>query len=618
MNDLRRVYRLSLAILLACATGANAATLKGIVRDPAGSPTADASVWLWQEQGVQRTNTNAQGEYQFLDVHVGTVQLVALKEPFAITGTANFVVGDADLPLQLGEAASITLKVLAPPNQAPLPGVRVYSVLVNNQFVIPAGELAAAGFPAWRSGDDGLLTLPLMPLNGFTKINLKHFDYADTYLDFIPVRDRVTAVSMEPGVRVQGRVSTANQGIAGAKISIFQLGTSGQREFARTTTDNEGLYSARLTPGEYFVAVRHNDFASPSPRALRVVEKEELTLPDLELLQPYFLRGEILLPDGAPCPGVRITYREHDTIFDDTFTRSDGKFVIKAASPKGTLRVAPPEGYKTEVLADIKVNLGDAREATLDPVKLRKLPAIEGTVKMEDGSPAAHTLLATLNVPQALWLITDADGHFFFQLSADPDVNEVQFLAEHADRFQRTQFTVSLDTPKPVEVHLRSYTPEEQQPQIPPGTNDLADVLDTKSPAIDCSAWFNGDAVTLDQLKGKATVVLFWAGFDTTIEGVNKVELMRALIALYAGDPEVTFLALHDSTSEAAEVADFVRRTGLTCPVGLDAEPMKTFGAFRVSFIPEIVLLDKSANVRYFQPGPRILEFIKILRRRAK
>jgi len=617
MKTAMRLRLLLCVLAIACASSAQAAVLRGVISDPAGAPVAEADVWLWQDQGVQRTATNAQGEYAFEKVAVGAVQVLALKEPFAITGTANFVVGDAEIPLQFEEAATITLKVHAPPGQLPLPGVRVFSVLVNNTFVIQAEELAAAGFPAWRSGDDGLLTLPLMPVGGFTKINLKHIDFADTYLDFIPVRERVTAVSMEPGVRISGRVTDGKKSVAGARVSVFQLGTGGQREFARTTTDTEGLYSARLSPGEYFVAVRHTDYASQSPVSLRVVEKEELALEDLTLAQPYFLRGKVVLPDGAACPGVRVTYRERNTIFDDTFTGSDGAFVIKAASPKGTLRIGPPNGYKTETLADIKVNLGDAREATLDPVKLRKLPAIEGVVKMEDGTPASHTLLATLNVPEALWLITDAEGRFAYQLGADPDVTEVQFVAEHAERFQRAQFAVSLENPKPVEVTLRAYTPEEEQPQIAPGTNDLGEVLDTKAPELNCSAWFNGDAVTLDKLKGKVTVMLFWAGFDTTIEGINKVEQTRALMALYADDPQVGFLALHDATSEAAEVAEFVKRAGLTCPVGLDAEPMKTFGAFHVNFIPEVLLLDKSNNVRYFQPGPRIVEFIKILRRRA-
>lgn len=604
-------------MLAAFAAPAPAATLSGTVYDPTGAVAAQARVWLWQEQGVQATTTAADGTYAFKGVFVGPAQLVALKAPFALGGSTNFVVGDADVPLDLPEAGTIRLKVHAPPGQTPLPGARVFSVLVNGQFIVPVEDLLPHGFPPWRSDDAGMLDLPVMPRDGFAKVNLKHLDFADTFLDFLPVRERETSVSMEPGVRVQGRVLHGAKAVAGARVSIFQVGTAGQREFARTQSDTEGYYSARLLPGDYFVAARHLDFASPAPVGIKVLPKEEYTVPEVMLLQPYFLRGTVTLPDGGPCAGVRVTYRERDTIFDDTFTGSDGSFIIKAASPKGLLRVAPPMGFKTEVLSDIKVDLGDKREVTLAPVKLRKLPAIEGVVRMEDGTPAARVLLATLNVPQALWLITDDEGRFFFQLGRDPDVPTVEFLAEHAERFQRAIFQVSLDNPKPAEVTLKSYTPEEEQPTIPPGTNNLGDVLDTKAPALACSAWFNGDATTIDDFKGKATVMLFWAGFDTTIEGVNKVEQHRALEALYQGDPQVGFLALHDSTSEAAEVAEFVKRSGLQCPVGLDAEPMKTFGAFHVNFIPEVVLMDKSGNLRYYQPGPRIVEFIKILRRRA-
>lgn len=597
---------------------AHAATLRGHVVDAAGAAVPDAKLWLWQEHTTKTSTSAADGAYSFEDVQTGTMQLVALKEGLALGGASRFVVGDGEEEIVLGPAGQIHLKITSPPSQSPAAGVRVFALLVSDSFVVPAEELAAHGFPQWRSGDDGGITLDNMPADGFVKINLKHVDFADTYLDFVPVRERPTPVLLEPGVVARGQVKVGVTGIANARVTVFQLGSRGQREFARATTDAEGLFRFRATPGEYFVGVRHPDWASPEPSGITLKPAVENELSELALLAPVRLHGSVVYPDGSPCQGVRVTYREKDTIYDDTFTGSDGKFSIKAASPKGTLRIGAPEGFKTEILSDIKVDLGDKRESTIEPVKLSKLPAIEGTITLEDGSPGAHVLLASLNLPQGIWMITDEQGRFFFQLAGDADEEEVVLLAEHAERFQRAEFRYALRDPKPATVKLASYSPDEQQPEIAGGTNNLSALIDQKAPELKCSKWFNAETASLETLKGKVAVMLFWAGFDTTVEGVNKVEQMRALIALYKDDPQVGFVALHDSTSEAAEVGDFVEQTGLTCPVGLDAEPLVTFGAYRVNFIPEVVLLDKRGNLRYYQPGPRIVEYIKILRRRAE
>lgn len=598
-------------------SSAHAATLSGKVLDAAGEAVTGATVYVAQETGTRTGESGADGAYRVTEVQTGPAQVVAFKEGHALGGATRFVVGDGSEDLVLGEAGTVTLKIAAPPSQAPVAGARIHAVVLNGDFVVPVGRLAAAGFPQWRSGDDGQLVMPHMPANGYVKVHLQHLDYADTYLDFVPVRERPTPVLLEIGVPARGRVVAGERPLAGAQITVFQLGSGGQREFASATTDPDGLYAVRLSPGDYYVAARHPDWASPAPAGVSIAHGQEADLPELGLLTPYYLRGNVVLPEDKPCPGARVTYREKDTIFDETYTASDGTFVIKAASPKGTLRIVPPEGYRTEILADIKVDLGESREAVLDTIRLKRLPAITGTVTLEDGTPGAQVIVASLNLPQGLWMLTDSAGRFAFQLTVDPDVRKVVLLAEHAERFQRAEFTFDLDATEPVTVKLAAYSPDEVQPDVPGGTNNLSGILDTKGPDFACSKWFNAEHFSRDALKGKVGVMLFWAGFDTTIEGVNKVEQTRALMALYKDDPQVGFAAIHDSTSEAAEVEDFVQIAGLTCPVGLDAEPLVTFGAYRVNFIPEVVLLDKSGNVRYFQPGPRIVEFIKVLRRRA-
>jgi len=591
------------------------AVLSGTVVDEEARVVAGAQVWLWQEGGVQDATAGPEGKYSFSGVMQGPAQVVAYVEGKAIGGATRFVVGDAEETLVLGPAGTAVIRLLAEGSSAPIAGARIISLVVADTFIVPVEDLQAHGFPLLRSDDAGEIVVPCLPADGFAKMAFQHRDFSDTYVDFVPVREKATPVVMRRGAHFAGRVTDGKKPVAGARFNLFELGTGGQRAIAQGVTDSEGLYSGRALAGSYFLALRHSKFASPPPIAVEI-GGEEVSFPDVALPTARYIDGSVLLPDDKPAQGIRVTYRLGDTIYDETYTDSGGKFGLKVASPKGILRVSPPPGYMTEILSDIRVDLEEQTKASLAPIKLRALPRIEGRVVLEDGSPGSEVIVASVNSPVGLWMLTDAEGRFSFQLLEDPTMESVEFLAEHAKRFQRATFSYSLAQPAKIEVTLGAYAPDESQPEENTGANPLAGILDMKAPAWECSTWFNGDAVSLAGMKGKVVALLFWAGFDETPEGINYIEQMRALQKLYEGDEQVAFVGIHDVTSEAAEVAQYIEARGITFPVGLDADPSKTFGAYHVNFLPEILLLDKSGNARYFHPGPRVVEFIKVLRRR--
>ena len=77
----------------------------------------------------------------------------------------------------------------------------------------------------------------------------------------------------------------------------------------------------------------------------------------------------------------------------------------------------------------------------------------------------------------------------------------------------------------------------------------------------------------------------------------------------------VLVLGIHDASSTADEVKEFLGRYDVRFAVGKDADPFFTFVNYGINAIPQVVLLDKKGVVRYYQPESRLLELVKTLRR---
>jgi len=64
-------------------------------------------------------------------------------------------------------------------------------------------------------------------------------------------------------------------------------------------------------------------------------------------------------------------------------------------------------------------------------------------------------------------------------------------------------------------------------------------------------------------------------------------------------------------------VGDYLKRRGITFPVGRDNEQSETFEGYSIRYIPQVVLIDKKGLVRHYQGSGRLLELVKSYRREA-
>lgn len=609
-----KMSALIVVLLTAVVTPADVLKLSGKVVSPEEKPVGEATVWLGQGWQIRKTVTNSEGKFSFDKVETGDASVVAAKEGWSLGGCTPFVIENVEVLVTLGLPQSMTLRVINA-EMLPAPGARIVSMWVSGQFFVPVEGLLAHGFPPLRSGDDGVLEIPALPVKGFVKLVLSHPKYADTVVPYLPVAGKRQDIILYPGITVRGRVTYQGKGVRNALVSVFRPGVGNDQSGADTVTDPDGIYHVRVKQGEYQVGVRHPDYASPSTQPVAPGDPDQEYTVDLEMLTPKVISGSVRLPGGKPAIAVRVLFRTKEGVVADAFTGADGAFRLNVAVDTGLINLVPPPGFMTESLPDVPVALEGRDRAQLPPIRLKELPAITGEVRFEDGQPAASVLISSLNLEVPAWAITNEQGKFELRLNFMPEQRKALFRAEHAVRLLRQDFSVDLGAAKPAKVKLEPFMADQSHRPATPGKNNLGPLLDKPAPEIRCSDWVNSVPLTLESLRGKVVVLTFWGGFDESPLGISRMEELRALHDLYRGVDDVAVVAVHDHSIDWSEVENYVQTLRLRFPVGRDAEPFVTFVNYNVNFIPQTVIIDKEGILRYFEVEGRIPELIKALRR---
>ena len=596
---------------------AHAVSLAGVVQAEDETPVAGATVWALQEGGVFSAETDAEGRFRLEGLEAAETSLTAYRPGLALGGYTDFLLGDTEVTVLLPPAESLHLRAVSGPG-LPVPGARVRRITVGTQFTVLPDRLAPHGFPKLRSDDGGAIDLDFLPKGVPSALWITHYRYADAEVVCIPGSEDFREAVMLPGVELRGRITGEEKPLEGAYVTVWQdREEEGRRVCAETETGPDGQYAVQAGRGDYFVSMRHPEYASPPPIEVFLGRYGEPTVLDFKLPRPRRLSGTVLLPDDTPCAGMPLTYQVGDLILDATRTDLEGRFRFRVASPDGVIVLSPPLGFMTKEAPEIPVALGSVETIELKPIRLEELPTVTGVVLGKDKTPEANVLLTSLNEDLPFWTFTDDQGAFRIQLAAIPEDGKGRFRAEHAQRFLRADFEVKYRKLSPVEVVLQPYTPDQEQLKESVGLNKLSDMANKVAPAIQCRAWWNTEPLTPDLLRGKVAVLTFWTGFDRSKQGITRMDELSALYHLLREDKEVFFLAVHDGGSEEEFVKTCVEEHGIEFPVGIDTENLDTFSAYRINTIPQTMLIDGTGVLRYFHVEGRLLELIKVLKRKG-
>ena len=104
----------------------------------------------------------------------------------------------------------------------------------------------------------------------------------------------------------------------------------------------------------------------------------------------------------------------------------------------------------------------------------------------------------------------------------------------------------------------------------------------------------NGDAVTLNDLRGQPVLVHFWATWCP----VCKLE--EGSIATLARDHHVISVAMQSGSKQ--EVLDHLRRNGVTFPVINDPDAVQA-QRWQVRAVPTSFIIDRAGGIRFIEVG---------------
>lgn len=603
--------------LLFFVQAAEADTLRGVVLEAAGEPVAGARVWLSQDRRVRVQDTDADGAFSFGGLGVGPIEVVARNPGHAIAGYSGMFVDSADITLVLGAAASATLRIVNRQFDT-LSGARIKAMHVNGFFTVTVEDLAEHGFPLLRSGDNGELVAPDLPAGGHLQLVVSHIAHADTFVPYLPVRERRQEVMMNPGTPLTGRVTAGDTPVTRARVSIRQLGQGGQRLFAEALTDEDGFFSTRVAEGEYRIAASHPDHGAPEPAALTVIEGSGGESVEIRMRPPRQITGSVAGPDGSGAGGVAVAFRHGQTIHAETLTQRNGRFQLQVGAAEGVVAIQPPPGYMTETLPEMPVEFGDARILRVGTTRLVELPRIAGVVEDADGEPARNALIRSLDPELPYWNLTGPEGEFELRFEFMPAQETIALRFEHGRRFQRADAGIALrEIPELLRVRLEPYEAAVEARPTAQNINTLEPLVGKAAPPIAGQEWFNTQALAIEDLRGKVVVLNFWGGFDMSAYGLNRLLELNLLHQLFRDMPDVAFVGIHDASSETAEIESFIARYDIAYPVARDDDPFVSFVNYGINFIPQTVLIDKEGILRYHDVDGRLLEMIKLLLRRG-
>lgn len=650
----------SFTLVVLCAVSAHAFQVQGVVTDARGEAVVGAKVWLEQDRTIRQTETAEKGYFVFEDATAGAVNVVVWKEGHAVGGLSAPLWEDMAMAIALGEPATLTLRVVDQ-RRKPIEGARIGWMQVAESFSIPAADLARHGFMSWRSGEDGVITIPGLPAGAYANFTIEHLQYAGTYVPYMPVgvdetkgeapaytvengvasipvaEGGTASISVRPGTAgdisatgaagpelldislydgcpLHGRVTGADgAAVKDARVTVFRVSGQFQGEIIEPMTDPDGFYTVNLRPGKYYVAARHPDFA-PGPPLQVLVTRESDNVMDVTLERPVTVSGRVLAGNGSPADGVIVTWSNENKAHAETRTLADGMYSLAVGPGDGYVAVVPPPGAIAEGESGTAINAAPNTPLELEPFVLREAPEVHGVVQSSDGRPLGAVLISSVDLMPPVWLLTDEQGRFSIRLAYLPTDGTAAFRAEHRDTLERALFTADFDTTEAMAVTLAPFKPDISAGDTEGAPNDLSALVGKRAPNIVCPEWFNSDFLTLESLKGKVVVLTFWDSYDASAEQTDRVEELRALYDLFRPTNDVTFILIHRGGRLPALVERRIKEKGILMPVACDDGTDTMLLRYAITQLPQTVLLDKTGTVRHFRVQGRLLELIKSLR----
>lgn len=416
-------------------------SLSGRVLDPNGEPAGGAEVSkelegvevfeAMQGRGDWPTTTSDEGGlFRLEGVAPGGVSIVAKKDGFAPSIAQNHTLAEGEqltgLVLTLRRGGTITGEVLDKTGkpakecmvilQMPTLEERRFSKTDTQgrfaEAALKPGSWQVQAFPglASLSTEDGGAVDQMALMQALLMTTVELGDEATEHV--------VLGTPPANPVRVRGRVSVADEPIAGMVISFLPDGTKGLDGLKIVDTKSDGTYEVELSePGEYLVTAQSLGTAGEqtsveSRHSIPTAEEYRLDI----ALPLGRITGRVTGPDRRPISGARVSLSKQSGLvfgtiaggnYTETRTATDGTYEMLYLRPgEYTVAAGGPVagglfGSSQEVLGRKvqTVQVAEGAAATVD-FQLETPGQLVGMVRDRSGKP----------VPEASIFVRDAQG----------------------------------------------------------------------------------------------------------------------------------------------------------------------------------------------------------------
>lgn len=244
------------------------------------------------------------------------------------------------------------------------------------------------------------------------------------------------------------------------------------------------------------------------------------------------------------------------------------------------------------------------------PQKIPSPKCYYGRVLFEDGSPPALDPSSwpgaeiAVEFPYAGYALPDSEGYFKVFLDAEQ-------LKSIAAQTQRKNISVRGDSGPsdtfPVELlsQDKAKAGVVRIPEPAEGPSGLM-LVGQEAPALDVVAWLQGEAATIETLRGKAVVLAFWNS-----QHKSSPELVAFLNRICEKHPNVVVIAVHKAGADRAALAKAIKTDGVKFRVALDKRADDSAGATAVKYgvrPPAVYILDPDGKVAFQDITPAATE----------
>jgi peroxiredoxin len=629
-------------------------TPQGVVIGADQKPLAGVQVSLHRWDGkmspaLETTETDASGRFQFPTRATDAYFYVVLRK--SGLATLSFT-ASAESPVKATMRPAVESWIeVRDENGRPLSGAQVANLEIlsaeNGQTYAWRGMERLLGWKFGPSDSTGRLDLPPLPEGVNVEIRITHPDWAQAKVTKLEaVAGQIGTAVLPAGVKTRfelaadPRTPVDLEGLdlemmvwaesSSSAVSLMRLPMTVHDQYIEFTAHPAAYQMVELKADGFVITPRIGNTFESKPFELK---KGTSPVHRFLVRRTTSVEGRVLQADGTPHKDVGV-YAQIENITPEgaapdgewahtgfTETNAEGRFTMQL--PPGKARVsADARGYVIDreySELDVSVSgpnlVADFHTKRLDPIR--------GRVVDGEGRPAAGAIVRARHwdLRGAQPIVSDSDGRFELAMSRlpqDPETRQQVFSIDIAafvtDRLLSGRVMVDLqksDRDSDVVITLRPEDPDHQllegedtrqsrrlRSNWPSSREKFpAGRAGQTPPELDAVAWFNTDARSLKDLRGRYVLLDFWfIGCGPCHYDFPSVKLVHERFEKLG----VTVIGVHNNSASPEAVREHCDHLGIKFPIVVDQPDGRIWDAYEklgVRGAPSYLLLGPDGTI---------------------